>query len=333
MATESLKLGAAWDDDFYGWTDELLLGRKPKKPKQAKGGGSVSSWSGARVTAKPITEYAGKGSKSDVRARLQGMARAKCQVMIKITGGAKNARSVSNHFNYLSRDGELELRDQDGNTIQGEEALKDLADHWKVLSPKVDDADGRKETFNIVFSMPEGTDARALAAAVQETARIEFANHKWVMVQHFDEPQVHAHISVKTESLEGVRLNPRKVDLQRWREMFAYQLRERGVEAEATRRGPRLKREKINKPWAVTRLEERQQPTNPKPDGPTKERADAWTAKVDRTTDLYGKVIGSLNASSDVQDKALASELSQMIREQTSNKSKEPERNTFELER
>ena len=33
MATERLKLGRAWDDEFNGWTDELLLGRKLKKPR------------------------------------------------------------------------------------------------------------------------------------------------------------------------------------------------------------------------------------------------------------------------------------------------------------
>jgi hypothetical protein len=341
MATQGLKLGTAWDADFRSWTDELLLGRKTKKPKQAKGsgsgsGGGVSSWSGTKVSSAPIGDYAGKGSKSDVRTRLMGMAQGGCQVIIKITGGAKNARSVSHHFAYLSRDGELELTDQDGNEVKGEEALKDLADHWRVLSPKLDDKDGRKETFNIVFSMPEGTDARALAEAVRETSKIEFAHHKWVMVQHFDEPQVHAHISVRTESMEGVRLNPRKVDLQRWRETFAFQLRERGVEAEATRRGPRLKQERVNKPWAVTRLEERDQPTNPKPESTTPVRAEAWTTQADRTRELYRRVISSLQQSPDDQDRAIAIELARMVREQSSKEnSRESKRsqNPAELER
>ena len=44
---------------------------------------------------------------------------------------------------------------------------------------------------------------------------------------------------MKATGLDGARLNPRKADLQRWREVFAQRLREHGVECEAT---PRLQR-------------------------------------------------------------------------------------------
>jgi hypothetical protein len=47
------------------------------------------------------------------------------------------------------------------------------------------------------------------------------------------------HISVRAESKHGRRLNPRKTDLHRWRETFAAKLRERGIEAEATRQATR----------------------------------------------------------------------------------------------
>jgi hypothetical protein len=47
------------------------------------------------------------------------------------------------------------------------------------------------------------------------------------------------HLSVKAESRRGKRLNPRKADLQRWRETFAERLRERGIDAEATRQATR----------------------------------------------------------------------------------------------
>jgi Relaxase/Mobilisation nuclease domain len=313
MAVESLKPVRAWDNQFYSWADELLIGRRSPKPKKSSSGGSVSSWTGLAVGARVSAGYSDQGSKADVAARLSGMANGRCQVMIKITGGAKNARSISQHFAYLSREGEVPLTDQDGRTVEGEEALKRLTQRWVQTGPKLPEHGERKETLQIVFSMPEGTDARALADAVRATAKAEFGNHQWAMVQHFDEPQVHAHIAVKTESLEGVRLNPRKADLQRWRERFAFELRERGVEAEATRRAPRLKREKVNKPWAVTRLEERQIETNPKPAVGNAERIAKSTDTEKRVTTLYFNLIEALRQSQEVEDRKLAAELAQML--------------------
>jgi hypothetical protein len=50
----------------------------------------------------------------------------------------------------------------------------------------------------------------------------------------------HVHLVVKAEhEYEGKRLNPRKADLQRWREMFAQNLTELDVAATATRREDR----------------------------------------------------------------------------------------------
>jgi type IV secretory pathway VirD2 relaxase len=39
---------------------------------------------------------------------------------------------------------------------------------------------------------------------------------------------------MRAEGRDGQRLNPRKEDLRRWREVFAQRLRARGIEAEAT---------------------------------------------------------------------------------------------------
>ena len=59
------------------------------------------------------------------------------------------------------------------------------------------------------------------------------------MVLHDHQANPHVHISVRAESKHGRRLNPRKTDLHRWRETFAAKLRERGIEAEATRQTTR----------------------------------------------------------------------------------------------
>ncbi len=86
-----------------------------------------------------------------------------------------------------------------------------------------------------MLSMPRGTDPLSVQRAAREFAQIELADHKYVMVLHDHQANPHVHISVLAESKNGKRLNPRKADLYRWRETFAEKLRDRGVEAEATR--------------------------------------------------------------------------------------------------
>ena len=140
-------------------------------------------------------------------------------------------------------------------------------------------------------------------------AALDFDADDLPMGQHFDEPQVHCHVSVKAEGMDGVRLNPRKADLQRWRERFAHELRERGVEAEATRRASRMHQQRLNKPWAVTRLEERGQSTNPAPAQPDAKRVDKWKETEKRAASSYDRIIEALHRSSDAADRVLAKEL------------------------
>jgi len=82
-----------------------------------------------------------------------------------------------------------------------------------------------------MLSMPKGTNPTNLQKAAREFARIEVADHRYVMVLHTHQANPHVHLSVKAESRRGQRLNPRKSDLHRWRETFAERLRERGIDA------------------------------------------------------------------------------------------------------
>lgn len=310
MATESVKVGRAWDDEFQGWTAELQLGRKLKKPSMSAS--KPSTWTGKPMATREPGDYPGKGSKSDVRARLQGIARPGCQVIVKITPGKNHTmRSVRKHLQYIGEDGEGVVYDQDGSAYRGQEEIDDLAWKWQHIGPRMPEETDTRLAFNIVFSMPEGTDERAVYAAVKATAELEFAGHQWAMGQHFDEPQVHCHVSVKAEGMDGVRLNPRKADLQRWRERFAHELRERGVEAEATRRASRMHQQRMNKPWAVTRLEDRGLSTNPAPAQPDPKRVDRWTETEKRAASSYERIIDALHRSSDAADRVLAKELAE----------------------
>ena len=94
--------------------------------------------------------------------------------------------------------------------------------------------------------MPAGTPPQKVLQAVKKFAREEFAQQRrYAMVLHAEEQEKHGihphvHLVVKAEhEYDGSRLNPRKADLQRWRERFAEYLTELGLAATATRREDR----------------------------------------------------------------------------------------------
>lgn len=171
-----------------------------------------------------------------IRARIAAtVVRRAPQVMVKVTGGGRGMKAIAAHFRYISKNGRLDMEDERGQVSRGKDAVPELADEWRFGGTLIDDAGYRREAFNIMLSMPRGTDPLIVQRAAREFAQTELADHKYVMVLHDHQANPHVHISVRAESRRGRRLNPRKADLHRWRETFAEKLRGWGVDAEATR--------------------------------------------------------------------------------------------------
>lgn len=173
------------------------------------------------------------------------------QVMVKVTGGGRGMGAIAAHFRYICKNGQLRMEDDRGVTRQGKEAMHDLAEQWRVSGSLIPETSHRREAFNIMLSMPQGTDARVVLAAARGFANRELRDHHYVMVLHEHQANPHVHLSVKAESITGKRLNPRKTDLHRWRETFAEQLRGYGVEAEATRQASRGANRRDERIWQV----------------------------------------------------------------------------------
>jgi len=57
--------------------------------------------------------------------------------------------------------------------------------------------------------------------------------HDYVFTLHTDTPRPHVHLAICSRGHAGERLNPKKADLELWRQTFAQALRDRGIEAEA----------------------------------------------------------------------------------------------------
>ena len=66
-----------------------------------------------------------------VRQKLQAMVRRSPQVVVKLVRAPKGMKGISNNLTYISRDGQLEIEDQDGQVIQGKEAVADLKVEWR----------------------------------------------------------------------------------------------------------------------------------------------------------------------------------------------------------
>ncbi|OLB15587.1 MAG: hypothetical protein AUH10_01465 [Gammaproteobacteria bacterium 13_2_20CM_66_19] len=175
------------------------------------------------------------------------------EVMIKVSGGARTLRGVRSHLDYIGREGRGEVETDEGVRLQERGFEKDLVKDWDLdleahrRYTERAIAAGRKPpklVHNLVFSMPRGTPPDKLLKAVRTFAREKFAlQHRYALALHTDQGHPHVHVVVKAESEQGVRLNIRKATLRGWRRDFARYLCELGVEANATERAVRGKRE------------------------------------------------------------------------------------------
>lgn len=220
------------DDALKEWDEKYHF--KPLRGRKAK-----LTITGVRVPT-ATQQPRRTNSPAGARSRISGIVRKVPEVMVKVSGGGKGMRAIKAHMDYISRNGDVALENENGEVIAGKEAVRDLRDEWKHSLYGIPEESGKKEAFNIVLSMPPGTDRKAVTDAAREFAKTEFSgNFQYVFATHDDEKHPHVHLCVKAQGIDGTRLNPRKADLQRWREGFAEALREHGIEANAT---PRLVR-------------------------------------------------------------------------------------------
>ncbi len=217
------------------WGDRIA----PKKVKRGKKQRTIRGGKLDFGKAPPVAK------RSEPRTKLKLTMQKAPEVMVKISGGGKDMRHIKAHMDYISRNGTVEVEDENGVRHLGKEEVRDVRDSWADGKTRIPTDEGtRKEAFNIVLSMPAGTSRQAVKDAARQFATEQFGNHQYVFAAHDDEAHPHVHLAVKAVDKDGVRMNPRKADLQRWREHFAETLREHGVAANAT---PRRARGQVRK--------------------------------------------------------------------------------------
>lgn len=211
----------------------------------------------ARITP-AVLGRPGASPGAQSRARLARVVARAPEVMVKITGRTRDGGHLSRHLDYISRNGKVGLEGLDGERLEGREAVRALAGAWAAeLAIEPRRRSDAPVSLSVVLSMPAGTDALRLRDGARAFAAATFGERfPYVFALHTDDRHPHVHLTVRMTGREGERLNPRKADLQAWREGFARALRDRGLAAEAT---PRRARGVTRKPEriAVRKLRQR----------------------------------------------------------------------------
>lgn len=231
------------------------------------------------------------------------------QVMVKVTGGGRGMAAIAAHFRYITKSGRLPFEDDRGVSREGKEALHDFVEQWRFGGAFIDEVSSRREAFNIMLSMPRGTDALIIEHAAREFAATELADHRYVMVLHDHQANPHVHLSVKAESRHGKRLNPRKADLQRWRETFAEKLRGWGIDAEATRQRARGQVRNYEPIWRVKAAADGRLTTS--------RRTTKSGVGIERDKAIAGeawsRIAESLSQSDNLEDRTLAAHVERFL--------------------
>ena len=186
----------------------------------------------------PLYASYGFATGPTARAKLARILRKAPEVVVKVTGRQRGGSHVKAHLDYIGRKGGVDIETRDGEILTSRDDIAERAAEWSDTlqwrsRPTV-------SSVSLIFSMPEGTDPDKVLGAVRALAHAELSdNHDYVMALHTDTPRPHVHLTVQAEGLDRTRFNPRPVQLNRFRERFARELRARGVAAEATPRRAR----------------------------------------------------------------------------------------------
>lgn len=201
---------------------------------------------------------------SQAKARnIQSVIRKAPEVMVKITGSSNGLTAVKRHLDYISRNGEIELQNESGESLKGRQDLRDFREQLKAS--QIPQEGSKREFLHVMFSMPKGTPEKAVHDAVTNFCREEFAGRRYVTAAHDDTDHVHVHVCVGTRDIDRAdapRLSPRKADLSRWRQGFAEKLRDEGLDAAASERRHRFNHKRPEHP--VVRQIQADNPASPK---------------------------------------------------------------------
>lgn len=169
------------------------------------------------------------------------------EVVIRVVSpGSDTLAAIRVHLQTIGKGKHRSLEDDQGELVLGKTGVNRLIDDWDLdldelycrlpyLLPARHKP--RKLVHKILFCMPAGTPPEKLLLAVRDFVREEFADHRYALGLHTDDPHPHVHVVLRAFNNQMERrLNIRKPMLREWRLKFAACLRSHGVPAKATPR-------------------------------------------------------------------------------------------------
>lgn len=256
------------------------------------------------------------------------------EAVVRVTAGLKSPRALARHLDYISRKGELELHGAEGRTVEGRDAVREVAEDWSWVAG----AEGQASPLSpiarsMVLSIPSGPDPARVEAAASTFAAETFAERfEYLYVRHEDGAHPHVHLTVRALGLQGERLTPRLPDLRNWRLEFARALRENGIEAEATSRRLRGVSIAADRPevFRIRQRHELGQGPKPRVELALDEEVKSFGLEGDDTArlmetrlrrsrrsvaEVYIEIVGKLQGSAEPADRALGQSLMTFVNE------------------
>lgn len=145
---------------------------------------------------------------------------------------AKTGASARNMVDYISRDGDLELLDQDGNAVQTAEERAEVLDMW---GEEWGERENSRKAAHMILSTPVGSDPEAVRRAAQEWGQENLGEFNYVQTTHTDEPNPHTHFIVARQQ-DGPRLEWGPKEIRQMTESWADIGTRNGIPMEASSR-------------------------------------------------------------------------------------------------
>ena len=206
--------------------------------------------------------------------KASGIVNGRAESFVKVdkaSTGLKTGKHLHEAANYITRNGDIDLENEDGVILKKSDLKLEMND-W-ITDQLIPDSDAELKTSEekegriraadarrLIISCPKGTDPEAFINAVREFAEETLKNngYRYVFGMHCksdihpNEPDhPHIHILIKSVSFDKRRLNLRKSDLRQMRERFAVIARKYGIELNATNRAVRAQnfKSKTSERW------------------------------------------------------------------------------------
>ena len=140
-----------------------------------------------------------------------------------------------NHLTYISRNFDVPLEGNNDSLLKTKPDASELLDSWDSIY--FDTRKNARDTVNLVFSTPPGTNRDTVNTLTREFLKEEFDDeHDYLFAQHNDTDHPHIHAVIVLRSTDGKKLDPRKQYINQLRKRYAEKCREHGVMLEASRR-------------------------------------------------------------------------------------------------